>query len=342
MSAGSASPTSESAYYYPAPYWLVDETDWLKTLLVFFDDIAILLPRYMRGRPEAADPVLANPLSEQGLLRVLEPETFVDQAVAEALAEAMLELITSGAFDGLPRPPYYAELSHSRMGWDADVELATMLIDELTARDLARPSEDGVSLPLHPAVRQTILVILAQLARAAGHRAGLDLQPVTSEPNAIDALRSTLELNPLPSAGNVIALDLKTVAVDLRTVPLDEILAFRDQNGAFYRAYMQRLREFVSQLAVIEEPAERARALADRQDELQDEAKRLEDASRLAFNRPTVGYGLAIAGSAWTAATQDPIGAALALAGLAIAGRPRSQPTSAYSYLFAAERQLSR
>jgi len=50
-----------SAYYYPAPYWLVGEADWLKTLLLFFDDIAILLPRYMRGRPELADPVLANP-----------------------------------------------------------------------------------------------------------------------------------------------------------------------------------------------------------------------------------------------------------------------------------------
>jgi hypothetical protein len=165
---------------------------------------------------------------------------------------------------------------------------------------------------------------------------------VTTEPSAIDALRSTLELTQLPSAGNVIALDLKTVAVDLQTVPLSEILAFRDQNGALYRAYVKHLREFVYRLAAIEEPAERARALADRFDELQDQAKQLEEASRLVFNRPTVGFGLAIAGSAWTAATLDPIGAALALGGLAIAGRPRSQPTSAYSYLFAAERQLSR
>jgi hypothetical protein len=335
------STSAESAYYYPAPYWIVGETDWLKTLLLFFEDIAILLPRYMRGRPEAADPVLANPLSEQGLLRVLEPETFVDQMVAEALAEAMVELLASGAFDDLPRPRYYAELSQSRVGWDADVELATMLIEELAARDLARPSEDGLSVPLHPTVRQTILVILAQLARAAGLRVGLDLQPVTSDASAIQALTSALELEPLPSAGNVIELDLENVAVDLRAVALDEILAFRSENGALYRAYMRRLRDFVSQLAVIEEPADRARALTDRSEELQDEAKRLQDASRRAFSRAKTGYGLAIAGSAWTAATQDPIGGALALAGLAIAGRPRSQPTSAYSYLFAAERQLS-
>jgi hypothetical protein len=253
----------------------------------------------------------------------------------------MAELITSGAFDDLPSAPYYAKLSRSRMGWDADVELATMLIDELVARGLARPSEDGVSVPLHPAVRETILVILAQLARAAGHRAGLSLQPVTMCPDAIEALTSTLELKPLPSAGHVIALDLHTVAVDLGTVPLDEVLSFRDENGALFRAYMRRLRKFVSQIAVIENSADRTRALADRQEELRDEAQRLEDTSRVAFNRSAVGFGLTIAGSTWTGMTADPIGAALALAGLAITGRPRSEQSSAYSYLFAAERQLS-
>lgn len=143
-------PLPEVAYYYPEPYWLVHEGDRAKTLLLFFDEIAILLPRYMRGRPEAADPTLAGPLSERGLLRILEPEQFVDQAVTEALASAMVELIVEGAFDDLERPRFYAELSRSRMGWDADVELADMLIDELRARDLARPSEDGLPYRFTP------------------------------------------------------------------------------------------------------------------------------------------------------------------------------------------------
>src|ERR1700730_14249813 len=80
--------TSEVAYYYPAPYWRMHEGDWLKSLLLFFDRIAILLPSYMRGREVDADPVLAGPLAEKALLQVLEPETFVDQDLTEALSLA--------------------------------------------------------------------------------------------------------------------------------------------------------------------------------------------------------------------------------------------------------------
>ena len=136
----------ELAYYYPEPYWGIREIDPIKNLLLFFDGIAILLPRYAQGRETVADPVLAGPLRERGLLRILEPETFVDQQVTEPLITAVTELVTGGAFDGLERPQYgYQELSRSRMGWDADVELSEMITEELISRDLARPTEDGVS-----------------------------------------------------------------------------------------------------------------------------------------------------------------------------------------------------
>jgi hypothetical protein len=128
------------AYYYPAPYWLPNETDKLKNLLLFFDGIAILLPRYMAGRERAADPFLADPLREMGLLTVLEPETFVDQPVTEALVTTLTELITSGAFDKLDHPKdVYQELSHSRFGSYGDPALSKMIIDELARRDLALP-----------------------------------------------------------------------------------------------------------------------------------------------------------------------------------------------------------
>ena len=65
---------SEFAYYYPEPYWLAHESSWIKSLLLFFDGVAILLPDYMSGRELVADPSLAEPLSEQGLLKVLQPE----------------------------------------------------------------------------------------------------------------------------------------------------------------------------------------------------------------------------------------------------------------------------
>src|SRR5262245_34260204 len=102
---------TDLAYYYPEPYWRIGEADAMKNLLLFFDGIAILLPPYMAGRESVADPVLAGPLREMGLLRILEPETFVDQDVTEALIAAVTELVTGGAFDDLEHPKHgYAEL----------------------------------------------------------------------------------------------------------------------------------------------------------------------------------------------------------------------------------------
>ena len=160
------------AYYYPAPYWLTGEGNWVKSLLLFFDQVAILLPRYMYGRHAAADPTLVEPLEDRGLLRVLDPNDWIDEKMANQLAEIIVDLLTSGAFDALSEEKHFQELSQSRLGYSADVSLAQFLIDELRTRGLARPSEDGVSIPLHPTVRTTILVILGQLSRVAGGRAG--------------------------------------------------------------------------------------------------------------------------------------------------------------------------
>lgn len=44
------------AYYYPEPKRLADEGGWVKSLLLFFDEIAILLPEYVRGAPRDRPP----------------------------------------------------------------------------------------------------------------------------------------------------------------------------------------------------------------------------------------------------------------------------------------------
>ena len=171
---------SDTAYYYPAPYWTLQEIGWIKSLLLFFDDIATLLPDYMYGRHQAADSVLAAPLEERGLLHVLEPKGWLDQETTARLAEIIVEMLRNGAFDDLPEAGYFAELSQSRMGYSADVQLASFLVDELRQRGLAKPSEDGVSIPLHPTVRTTVLVILGQLSRNVGQRRGMTIHPTTN------------------------------------------------------------------------------------------------------------------------------------------------------------------
>ena len=252
----------------------------MKSLLLFFDGIAILLPRHMRGSETVADPFLAGPLQERGLLRILEPETFVDQEITETLIAAVTELVTEGAFDRLNHDEFnYIPISSVRMGWNADVELSQMLIEELASRDLARPGKDDLArpseyefvIPVHHAVRTTILILLSQLARDAGRRAGLRLHPATTSHSAVDGLIRVMSLYPSPSAGHVVMLDQEIVGFDLRAVPLEDILEFREQHGDAYRAYARNVRQQVTELGLLDTDERQARLL-ERREELADQA----------------------------------------------------------------------
>jgi hypothetical protein len=84
-----------------------------------------------------------------------------------------------------------------------------------------------VSIPLQPAVRSLVLVLLAQILRPYGARMGLDLSPVTDRPNVVTALTELLSLPDAPSTGSVVSFDMATVGVDFAPVPIDEVLDFR-------------------------------------------------------------------------------------------------------------------
>lgn len=72
----------ELAFYYPNPVWW--SGDWVKNLIFFFDGIALLVPEYMLERPFEVDPAIAKGLQEHGLLKILEPEKFMDRKATEA------------------------------------------------------------------------------------------------------------------------------------------------------------------------------------------------------------------------------------------------------------------
>jgi hypothetical protein len=331
---------TEVAYYHE-PYWGPSRGDWIKSLLLFFDGVALLVPDYMRDRPLLADPTLAQPLAEQGLLHRLSPETLVDQATTESLTDLLDGLLRSGAFDELDRDTDFQELSYSRLGGIADPGLTDLVLHELKARGLARETEDGVSIPLHPAVRALVLVTLAQLLREPAERAGYALQPVSSRPATVRALLVTLDQQPLPTAGHVVATDLEQVTLDLAPVPLADVLAFREEHGAEHRAYARDLRDFVRSLAVLDEQA-RDQAFADRREALADTADQLRRLARRSWRRPLASFSLGIGGSALALAHGNPIGAGLALAGGLLGLKRQADPASAYAYLFHAQEGLSR
>jgi hypothetical protein len=299
----------EVAYHFE-PYWSPREGDWIKTLLLFFDGVAVLVPNYMHERPLLTDPTLAQPLADQGLLHRLSPETLVDQTTAEALTDLLDQLIRGGAFDGLEKDTAFAELSYSRLGGHVAVELAEIVLEQLRERGLARPSEDGVSIPLHPAVRAFVLVVLPQLLRAPAEAAGYALQPASTRPRTLSALLHTLDLPALPTAGHVVALDLEQVTLDLTSIPVDEVLDFRRQHGAEHRQYARDLRQFVRDLASLDHDA-REQAFTDRRESLADAADQLRRLARKSWRRPLATFGLGIAGSAVSLAHGNVIGAGL-------------------------------
>jgi hypothetical protein len=70
--------SKEIAFYYPGPMWHHD--DWIKTMILFFDGIGILLPDYLRGKPEAQDPAITIPLLEVDPIGWTKNRPFLDGA----------------------------------------------------------------------------------------------------------------------------------------------------------------------------------------------------------------------------------------------------------------------
>jgi hypothetical protein len=331
----------EVAYYYPAPFWGASEGAWVKSLLLFFDQVAILLPKYMHGRHTAADPTLAEPLEESGLLRILEPTDWITHDMAEKLTSTVIELLASGAFDQLQKTDYFAELSQSRLGYGVDFDLASWLVDELARKGLARPSEDGVSIPLHPAVRTTILVLLAQLARLRGIEEDMIVNPATNHNTAVSDLIGFLSNDKMPSASAVVAFDLEPVTLNLASVPLADVLGYRADHQLAHKTYMRDVRRFAEELSGITEPPEREAALLQRREELADAARELQKSARTSLGKNLAAWSFGLAGSWWSYSHGDPFGLLLAAIPGAAALTPDKSIVSAYSYVFGVGRSLS-
>lgn len=332
--AGTINTRKEVAFYYPGPVWT--SGDWVKNLILFFDGIALLVPDYIRNKPHVVDPAIAAGLDDEGLLHILEPEKLIDKAAAEKLSHAMTDVIQSGALDSLSKDgTAFHELSYSRLGSYGDPGLAEGIFRELKARKLARDTEDGKSIPMHPMVRGLVLVMLSQILRPYGPGLGFELSPATDRFKLVDALSGILSAPGSPSSGHVVSLDLEAVGVDLGPVPINEVLAFRKENLPQHREYARSVRKFVNEISVLPK-AKMATALEDRQEEIKDLAAGLRSISRKAWKRPAY-FALTLMGAAWAFGQGGVLGALLGL-GVGVIGAPAREPLNvgAYSYLFRA------
>jgi hypothetical protein len=323
----------ELAFYYPNPMW--GNGDWVKNLILFFDGIALLVPAYMRDRPEQLDPAIVAGLNQHGLLRIIEPETAVDIEATQKLAMALTDVITSGVLDDLSKEgTAFHELSMSRLGYLGDRELAQMIFEELKARGLAEESRDGVSIPMHPMVRSLVLVLLSQILRPYGAKIGAELSPATDRRTLVQALADILAIQTVPSPGSVIEFDLNVVSVDLGSIPIDEVLDFRAQNLTAHRRYSLSVKKFALELSRMPDE-DRKVAFELRKAELDELASNLRGRAQKAWKKPS-SFALSLAGAALTWAT-SPLKAVLSAAS-SLAGfeNPKGPDLGAYSYLFRA------
>lgn len=330
----------EVAFYYPN--WMWHSDDAIKNLLLFFDGIALLVPEYMQERPELVVPEIATPLLDKKLLHLLKPEEMIDQEMTEKLVEVLTDIITSGALDSLAKEQtIFQELSRSRFGGFGDSELSEMIIEELKDRGLARDSEDGVSIPLHPKVRLLVLVILSQILPPLGPKFGLALEPTTDQSKWVNALTEIFSLPSSPSLGNVVAMDIETVGVDLSRVPLDEVLSFRSEHKKDYRRYRRSVKKFVRVLSRLSED-DRPTELNDRIEEIKDQADALNRKSQQAWSGRG-SFGLGIVGSVWSAVSGDLLGAIIGgLSTLLGTRKSELKDHCSYSYLFQAVNKYSK
>ena len=334
------------AFYYPGQY--LHDLDWVKNIVCFFDGVAMLIPEYMEDHHTLDDYSIISSLKDHGLFHVIRPEKVVDSKTTEQLAEAFVEIISSGRLDHLSdesgkddRPSSFGSLSMSRLGYDGDEELAQLIFQELKSRGLADDSKDGISVPMHRTVRALILVLLAQIIRPKGEDMGLTLSPATDQWRLVDALKEIVADpdDSSPSIGDVVSFDMAMVGVNLGSIPIDEILDFRQQNYSLHRKYVLSVREFARELSLMA-AEERDVVFEQRKEELEEAAHALRRANRIAWKK-VMSFAIGLAGAAWTCHSGDPVAAAIAGASAAysiVAGqRSRSNEVGVYSYLMSAK-----
>jgi hypothetical protein len=347
-------PVRNLGYYYTDWIWRSGSIDFMKSMLLFFDGLALALPADMAAQIIDRDPILATPLAERGLLVNFDPVETLDAKSAKRLVRALTEIIDQSPLrKNRNRDPLNEELVDIHWGSGiANPQAVRMLERALSERGLIFPSAESGIYAIDFEARVLVLTLFAQMLRGQLAPQGINLHLATDSDSIAYDMAVELERyvnrdpysrryapRSLPQALNPLQLtdDLRNVGVDLSRVPLDEILDFREQNGQHYRAYAKGLRELLATLAQAG-PAERKEILQERKAEMRDQAVELRRASRAAFGVRITSLLLSLSGAAWTLRTGDPVGAILAgtSAGLQAVSR-KHQSVTAYSYLIKAQ-----
>ena len=323
----------EFAHYYGDWIWDEELTGWIKSLLLFFDGIAMALPSERAERRIEANPVLAQPLAELGLLRNYDPNTWL-KPIQELSEEEDLQLEQAAGILGL----IHQDSDESSRKLVSIIE-SNEPLREFALRLARAQKAVGDSSPYSYATALTIRTISIFLQNNISDVA---IQPVIENEDAASFVSIILGLH-APGRAKIVVGDLAQVGIDLSALPLDEVLGFRAEYGSEYRRYSSDVRRFALELSLMG-AADQGSALTERREELKDRAEQLRRIGLTAFARQAISFGFGFAGAAWTLVHGDAWGAAF-VAGAATAGITRADPEAigaAYTYILRAKTELTR
>jgi hypothetical protein len=338
-----------TALYHPAPLWLPDSR--VKTLLLFFDKVALLALDEKHDAESTANTEALADLFEHGLIEVVNPQQLLDVPTKDAVLTALRDEAVWQALDPIGRDEhfYYGHRVFATLnGPEPSLEMMTMrneLMRQLgvgtdyrendsdgsTLIPTYREKDQAPSVPIHTRLWAPILSSLALILRRAARSSGVDLHPVTDQVATAQSLDALFRLPGMPSTKRVVRLELENVGVDLSGLPLTDVLAFRESHGAAYRDYAQRLAALSGELA-LSAAEERTDRLIAAREELGRAADELRAVARKAWHQPLPTFAIGLLGAAWN--TQERSAAPLGALADALQTEAGGSVQSCHTYVF--------
>ncbi|MCC6425616.1 MAG: hypothetical protein IT435_02225 [Phycisphaerales bacterium] len=309
---------ARTAYYTDGIAW--GRFNWPKSMLLFFEKVAVLVPDAEQDSFERSDEAVIAGLREHDVLRVLRPTDLVDSNASNRIIKQVRDAANKIPDAADPDAPMLLYLE--KLGNGPEAEQVKELANQLHEAGVAKPFVYGQSMIIRPGLGYLVLDAIAREASRTGQRLGLDLHPSRCVGTQRDLFPVHRRIDMCPGA-TVVHTDLEEVGVDLGSVPIGEILDFKKQNADLLDRYRVGLREFSSRLAEAPFP-DRDILLRERRESIRETQDQLKSAYR--DWRKLAAIGLGLGGVAWTVSTGDLVGGGLALGAAGIEMLPSSGP----------------
>lgn len=304
------------AYYTDGIAWCSSE--WAKSMLLFFDGIAILVPSQEDAAFRQSDEAVIVGMMNAGCLRVLRPHELVDEATATSVVGAVTAAVEQQDWRGSETVGILDLLYLDKMGYRVSRRPFELMARRLRDRKLVSDWEHGASMIVDRRVCLLTLSVIAAESRRRGEALGLRLTPATDGLKWGHRQAQYASHPSMDACARIMHADVDQLRIDVGAVPIDELVDFRRSNADRLDRYRLSIARFANGLVGLE-PEDQQLAVAHRSQELADARRDVERAGRdfwLTTGRLSFGVG----GITWTCLTGDPTGAILGLGGLAIEG----------------------